>query len=255
MAKSRFYCPAKLATGAIVNLPENVAHHATKVLRMKAGDSLTLFNGDGDDYVAEILRLHKGEAAVKIGQQLHVANESPLRVTLAQAISSGERMEFTLQKAVELGVNAIQPIAAERSVVKLTGERAEKRIAHWQNVVIAACEQSGRATVPQVAPILGLAEWLGTLNSSPFKGEVGRGMGFSLKLLLSPTAEHTLHTLPKPEGDICLLIGCEGGLSPQEQQLAETCDFKPVRLGARILRTETAAMAALAAMQTLWGDF
>ncbi|MCE9633152.1 MAG: 16S rRNA (uracil(1498)-N(3))-methyltransferase [Methylophilales bacterium] len=243
MAKSRFYCPAKLATGAIVNLPENVAHHATKVLRMKAGDSLTLFNGDGDDYVAEILRLHKGEAAVKIGQQLHVANESPLRVTLAQAISSGERMEFTLQKAVELGVYAIQPISAERSVVKLTGERAEKRIAHWQNVVISACEQSGRATVPQVAPILGLADWLGMRQE------------FSLKLLLSPTAEHTLHTLPKPEGDICLLIGCEGGLSPQEQQIAESCDFRPVRLGARILRTETAAMAALAAMQTLWGDF
>jgi len=193
--------------------------------------------------VAEILRLHKGEAAVKIGQQLPVANESPLRVTLAQAISSGERMEFTLQKAVEIGVNAIQPIAAERSVVKLAGERAEKRIAHWQNVVISACEQSGRASVPQVAPILGLADWLGLRQT------------FSLKLLLSPTAEHTLHTLPKPEGDICLLIGCEGGLSPQEQQLAETCGFKPVRLGARILRTETAAMAALAAMQTLWGDF
>ncbi|MFM9913570.1 MAG: 16S rRNA (uracil(1498)-N(3))-methyltransferase [Methylophilaceae bacterium] len=243
MAKSRFYCPAKLATGAILNLPENVAHHAAKVLRMKTGDSLTLFNGDGHDYMAEILRLLKGEAAVKIGQQLPVANESPLRVTLMQAISSGERMEFTLQKAVELGVTAIQPIAAERSVVKLSGERAEKRQEHWQNVVIAACEQSGRATVPQVAPILGLAEWLGQRQE------------FALKLLLSPSADNTLHTLLKPDGDICLLIGCEGGLSPQEQQLAESCGFQLVRLGARVLRTETAAMAALAAMQTLWGDF
>ncbi len=243
MPKSRFYCPAKLANGAILNLPDNAAHHASKVLRMKAGDTLTLFDGDGEDYLAEILRINKSEVAVKISAGQTVMCESPLKVTLAQAISSGERMEFTLQKAVELGVNAIQPIAAERSVVKLSGERAEKRIEHWQNVVISACEQSGRATVPQVSPILGLANWL------------GQPQQFSLKLLLSPTADNSLHTLPKPDGEICLLIGCEGGLSPQEQQLAESCGFKPVRLGARVLRTETAAMAALAAMQTLWGDF
>lgn len=243
MSKSRFFSPAKLTIGAIVNLPEGAAHHAAKVLRMKAGDALTLFNGDGIDYGAEILRINKDEVVAKISAAAMIECESPLRVTLAQSISSGERMEFTLQKAVELGVAAIQPIATERSVVKLAGERAEKRREHWQNVVISSCEQCGRAVVPPVSPILGLADWLGLRKE------------FALKLLLSPKAEHTLHDLGKPPGSICLLIGCEGGLSPREQQAATSCGFVPVRLGGRVLRTETAAMAALAAMQALWGDF
>lgn len=248
MPKSRFHFPGKLAIGAIVNLPENTAHHAAKVLRMQVEDELILFNGDGADYRAQILRINKNEVAVKITDAQAVDCESPLHVTLAQAISSGERMEFTLQKAVELGVAHIQPIAAERSVVKLNGERAEKRREHWQNVVISACEQSGRAFVPTVSANLSLADWLSNIN------ENGRDE-FSMKLLLSPGAALTLHQLPKPKGRICLLIGCEGGLSDQEQQNAELCGFQPVRLGHRVLRTETAAMAALAAMQTLWGDF
>jgi 16S rRNA (uracil1498-N3)-methyltransferase len=243
MSKSRFHCPAKLAVGAIVNLPQNAAHHAAKVLRMQVDDELTLFNGDGADYRAQILRINKNEVAVKITDVLAVDCESPLQVTLAQGISSGERMEFTLQKAVELGVVHIQPIATERSVVKLSGERAEKRREHWQNVVISACEQSGRAYVPTVSANLSLADWLSQRDE------------FSMKLLLSPGAGMTLHQLQEPKGRICLLIGCEGGLSAQEQQNAELCGFQPVRLGRRVLRTETAAMAALAAMQTLWGDF
>jgi 16S rRNA (uracil1498-N3)-methyltransferase len=243
MSSPRFFCDLKLGPGAQLQLPKNAAHHAAKVLRMEAGDTVTLFNGDGHDYRADILRVHHGDVAVKITGATLVERESPLQVTLAQAISSGERMEFTLQKAVELGVAAIQPIAAERSVVKLSGDRAEKRREHWQNVVISACEQSGRAVVPQVAPILSLSDWLGLRQE------------FALKLLLSPTAEHTLHTLPVSAGDFCLLIGCEGGLSPAEQQTAESCGFIPTRLGNRVLRTETAALAALAAMQTLWGDF
>lgn len=243
MPSPRFFCDLKLGPGAQLQLPKNAAHHAAKVLRMGAGDSVTLFNGDGYDYQADILRAHQGEVVVKITNITLAKSESPLQVTLAQAISSGERMEFTLQKAVELGVAAIQPIAAERSVVKLSGDRAEKRREHWQSVVNSACEQSGRATVPQVAPILNLGDWLGLRQE------------FVLKLLLSPTAEHTLHTLPVCAGDICLLIGCEGGLSSTEQQMAESCGFIPTRLGNRVLRTETAALAALAAMQTLWGDF
>ena len=243
MPKSRFYCDAKLAIGAIVNLPENAAHHAAKVLRMQVDDALTLFNGDGADYTASILRINKSEVAVKISAAHNVTRESPLQVTLAQAISSGERMEFTLQKAVELGVAHIQPIAAERSVVKLSGERAEKRREHWQNVVISACEQSGRAFIPKVAANLSLNDWLAQRDQ------------FAVKLLLSPIAEQRLHDIPKPQGNICLLIGCEGGLSAPEQESAALCGFVPVRLGARVLRTETAAMAALAAMQTLWGDF
>ena len=243
MSRSRFFCPAKLALGATVDLPDNAAHHALRVLRMKAGDELTLFNGDGHDYVAEILRISKSSVTVKIVGMLEVCNETPLQVTLAQAISSGDRMDFTLQKAVELGVARIQPLAAERSVVKLSGEKIERRREHWQNVVISACEQSGRAVVPEVLSPVPLPSWLGT-------GEV-----FDLKLILSPTAQLTLHDLQQPQGRTCLLIGCEGGFSPQEYQAAEGCGFTPVKLGARVLRTETAALAALAALQTLWGDF
>lgn len=243
MSAPRFFCSAPLAPGGIVSLPHNAAHHVAKVLRMKPGDELTLFNGNGSDFAGEILRINKNEVVAKLTRATPSRCESPLSVTLAQAVSSGDRMDFTLQKAVELGVSAIQPLAAERSVVKLNGERAEKRREHWQNIVVSACEQSGRATVPLVAPILALPDWL------------GRNEAYALKLALAPTAEQRLHDLPPPAGPICLLIGCEGGFSPQEQLAATSCGFVPVRLGARILRTETAAMAALAALQTLWGDF
>lgn len=243
MPSSRFYCPAKLAPGSLIGLPQNVAHHVARVLRMKAGDTLTLFNSDGNDYKGEILRINKDEVAVKIVAVITIECESALRITLAQAISGGDRMDFTLQKAVELGITRIQPIAAERSVVKLSGERTQKRHEHWQNVAISACEQCGRATVPEVLPSLPLAEWLGMRQK------------FALQIILSPTAEQTLHDLQKPAGDICLLIGCEGGFSPAEAQAAASCGFHGIRLGARMLRTETAGLAALAAMQTLWGDF
>lgn len=243
MSAPRFYCNAKLGPGAQLDLPDNAAHHASRVLRLKAGDEAILFNGDGNDYRVELLRVGKEGVTAKISEWRTVERESPLTVTLAQAISSGDRMDFTLQKAVELGVGAVQPLAAERSVVKLAGERAEKRREHWQNVVISACEQSGRAVVPEVAAPTPLMNWLGEMPD------------FTLKLMLSPTAEHTLHDLPRPTGDICLLIGCEGGFAPAEVKAAESSGFTPVRLGARVLRTETAALAAISAMQALWGDF
>jgi len=243
MPAPRFYCPANLAQGAIVNLSDEAAHHASRVLRMKEGDEVLLFNGDGRYYGGEIIRLTKSEVVIKIDSAQLVERESPLNITLVQAISSGDRMDYTLQKAVELGINAIQPISAERSVVKLSGDRADKRREHWQNVVVSACEQCGRAVVPEVAPILSLTDWL------------GKNQSYDLKLMLAPDAEHTLHTLPKPESSICLLIGCEGGLSPQEQVAATSCGFVSTRLGPRVLRTETAAVAALSAIQTLWGDF
>ncbi|HQR51513.1 MAG TPA: 16S rRNA (uracil(1498)-N(3))-methyltransferase [Methylophilaceae bacterium] len=243
MSSPRFFCDAKLGPGALLQLPENAARHAARVLRLKVGDRVTLFNGDGLNYSAELLRVERDDVSVKITEFVTVERESPLQVTLAQAISSGDRMDFTLQKSVELGVTAIQPLATERSVVKLSGERADKRRQHWQNVVVSACEQSGRAIVPPVAMPTPLINWLGEPET------------FVLKLMLAPGAEHTLRDLPKPAGDICLLIGCEGGFAPQEVVAAESRDFIPVRLGARVLRTETAAMAALAAMQTLWGDF
>lgn len=243
MSSPRFYCDAKLGPGVQLELPDSAAHHANRVLRLKPGDEAVLFNGDGNDYQVKLLRVAKEGVTAKIVDWTTAARESSLQVTLAQAISSGDRMDFTLQKAVELGVDDIQPLAAERSVVKLSGERAEKRREHWQNVVISACEQSGRARVPQVEAPLPMLNWLGAMP------------GFALRIMLSPTAALTLHDLPKPSGDICLLIGCEGGFAPMEIKAAESVGFTPVRLGARVLRTETAALAALSAMQTLWGDF
>ena len=255
MPTPRFYFPEKLALGAIVTLPENAAIHACRALRLQVGDAATLFNGDGYDYGCEVLFIKKNTVTAKVKTLNRVDNESPLKVTLAQAISSGDRMDFTIQKAVEMGVTAIQPIASQRSVVKLTRERADKRREHWQNVVISACEQSGRAIIPEVFPPLSLANWLGTLTPSPQRGE-GSGEGKApLKLSLSPTATQTLHDLSKPTGEVCLLIGAEGGLTPEEVDLAASQNFIAVRLGKRILRTETAALAALATMQTLWGDY
>lgn len=243
MSAPRFYCNAKLGPGVQLDLPDNAAHHAIRVLRLKAGDEAVLFNGDGTDYRVEFLRVSKEGVTAKITDWSAIDRESPLQATLAQAISSGDRMDFTLQKSVELGVGAIQPLSAERSVVKLHGERAEKRREHWQNVVISACEQSGRATVPLVAAPVPMLNWLGEMPD------------FKLKLMLSPAAELTLHDLPRPDGAICLLVGCEGGFAPPEVKAAESTGFMPIRLGTRVLRTETAALAALSAMQTLWGDF
>lgn len=243
MSLPRFYCDAKLGPGVVLELPENAARHAVRALRLTAGDPVILFNGDGTDYRADLIRTNKDSATAKIISWAPVERESPLQVTLAQAISSGDRMDFTLQKAVELGVSAIYPLAAERSVVKLSGERADKRREHWQNVVTSACEQCGRAIVPEVFAPSPLLNWLGAMPE------------FALKIMLSPIAEHTLHDLPEPTGNICLLIGCEGGFSELEIKAAESLGYTPVRLGTRVLRTESAALAALSAMQTLWGDF
>lgn len=247
MANPRFYCNPKisdkLALGAQVKLPENAAIHATRALRLSVGDQAILFNGDGQNYISELTHVTKSEVIAKILKAKPVENESPIKILLAQAISSGDRMDFTLQKAVEMGVTEIQPIASQRSVVKLSGERAEKRREHWQNVVNSACEQSGRAFVPQVANPMSLSDWLGTNPDA------------QTKITLSPTAEISLKDLNTPSGTICLLVGAEGGLTDNEIDLASTQGFKPIKLGKRILRTETAPLAAIATMQALWGDF
>lgn len=243
MSTPRFYCPTLLHPGHIVSLPANAAAHACRVLRLQAGDAVVLFNGDGNDYVAKLVSIKKNEVAVEVLSAQPVMRESPLKIALAQAISAGDRMDFTIQKAVELGVTAIQPIASQRSVVKLAGERADKRREHWQQVATSACEQCGRAIVPTVAAPLSLTNWLAALSP------------YATHITLSPAATQTLHTLPKPDGEICLLIGPEGGLTAQEIELATAHGFTAVQLGKRILRTETAALTALAAIQTLWGDF
>ena len=247
MANPRFYCDPKnsdkLALGAQVKLSDNAAMHATRALRLDIGDLVILFNGDGNDYHGELTFIKKGEVIAKINSIKAVENESPIKVILAQAISSGDRMDFTIQKAVEMGVTEIQPIASQRSVVRLSGERAEKRREHWQNVVNSACEQSGRAFVPKVAMPLPLANWLASKPDA------------ETKVTLAPTAEVSFKELPKPSGNVCLLVGAEGGLTEDEIALAASQGFTPVRLGKRILRTETAPLAAIATMQTIWGDF
>lgn len=243
MSAPRFYCPEIPAQAGAAQLPEQAAHHAARVLRLQVGDKVVVFNGRGGEGEAAIAAIGKRDVGVEITAWRDTERESPLQVTLAQAISAGEKMDYTLQKAVELGIGDIQPLAGERSVVKLAGERAEKRVAHWQGVVVAACEQSGRNRVPQVAPIRPLLDWL---------GQQDRG---GLRLMLSPGAATALRDLPRPAGNVTLLIGPEGGLSPAEAAAAQRFGFTPARLGARVLRTETAALAALAAMQTLWGDF
>jgi len=240
------YVPGELVPGRAYALPQPQAHHATRVLRLKAGDAVTLFNGGGAEYGAMVTRVAGDAVIVKVGDARDCARESPLEIVLGQALSSGERMDYTVQKAVELGVAAIHPLAAARSVVRLTGERAEKRVAHWQSVVVSACEQSGRNRVPPVAPVAELAAWL----ARPVAGEAG-----ALRLLLSPAGATRLRDLPRPAAFIVLLAGPEGGFTPEEEAAARHCSFTPVRLGPRVLRTETAAVAALAALQALWGDF
>jgi 16S rRNA (uracil1498-N3)-methyltransferase len=193
-----------------------------------------------------VTRVAGDAVTVKVGDARDCARESPLEIVLGQALSSGERMDYTVQKAVELGVTAIHPLAAARSVVRLAGERAEKRVAHWQAVAVSACEQSGRNRVPPVAPVAELAAWL----ERPPAGGAG-----ALRLLLSPAGATRLRELPRPAASIILLAGPEGGFTPEEEAAVLNCGFIPVRLGPRVLRTETAAVAALAALQALWGDF
>ena len=254
MSNLRFYSTETLQIGATIKLSDNAATHAIRVMRLTVGDDLMLFNGDGFDYSCALMSVKKSEALVIVKSSKKIENESNLNITLLQGISAGDRMEYTLQKAVELGVTQIIPIKTERSVVKLSPERAEKRLEHWQNIVVSACEQSGRAVIPQVEAPTTMALWLAKTPSS-FKGE-----GKALRITLDPLADKKLADLTKPQGEIQLqpiqlLVGAEGGLSKEELSLAKQHGFIGVQLGQRILRTETAPLAAIAAMQTLWGDF
>ena len=245
MSQPRFYCREALTSGAHVELPEPVARHAVRVLRMTAGAQMSLFDGRGGEYPAQIERIEKDRVFAELGAWQEIERESPLSVTLIQSLQAGEKMDFTIQKAVELGVRDIVPVESRRSVLRLAGERAAKRVAHWQGVVAAACEQCGRNQVPVVAPVEKLEHWLARPARAP------------LRLMLAPGAADNLHSLPPPADGACieLLIGAEGGLAPEETALADAAGFRAIRLGPRVLRTETAGMAAVAALQTLWGDF
>ncbi|WP_304672217.1 16S rRNA (uracil(1498)-N(3))-methyltransferase [Neisseria polysaccharea] len=238
----RFHLPENLSVGQTVALPDNIVRHLN-VLRVRPNENITLFDGKGKAHAARLSFLEKRRAEAEILHEDTTDNESPLNITLIQSISSGDRMDFTLQKSVELGVTAIQPVISKRCIVRLDGERAAKRLARWQEIVISACEQSGRNTVPPVLPIIGYREALDKMPSE------------STKLIMSINRARKLGDIRQPSGAIAFMVGPEGGWTEQEEQQAFDAGFQAVTLGKRILRTETAALAALAAMQTLWGDF
>ncbi len=236
----RFYFPSHLAPDGEYDLPDGIVRHI-HVLRLRLGERISLFNGDGAAYVAELLVLEKRRARCKIVFRQPECVESPLKIKLVQAISSGDRMDFTIQKSVELGVVAIQPVMSERSVVRLSGERADKRVLRWQEIVISACEQCGRNTVPEVLPIVSFEQYL-------------REKSDELHVLMSLRNAKSLRELPSPT-QLALMIGAEGGWTEKEEQAAFDAGCTAITLGQRVLRTETASLAAIAAMQTLWGDF
>lgn len=237
----RIYTSQPLNPGQTISLEGSAANHVARVLRLKPGAVLTLFNGQGGEYPATLSET--GKRSIEVRVQAHEAREteSPLEITLAQGISRGERMDYAIQKAVELGVSHIVPVITERTQVTLKGERLEKKLGHWQGIAISACEQCGRNRVPEVASPVTLANWL----PSRVNG---------LSLVLDPLAVQGLPGLDRPDVPVNLLIGPEGGLTDAEIAQAGAAGFTGVRLGPRILRTETAAMATLSAIQLLWGD-
>jgi len=242
---TRIHVSGPIEVGGVCTLDARQSHHVLSVLRLKTGDALVLFDGAGGEYAATILRPGKRAVTVTVHEHRLVNRESPLAVTLAQAVSSGERMDYTVQKAVELGVAAIQPLTASRSVVRLTAERADRRASHWRAIVVAACEQCGRNRVPQVAAVVPIERWLAQLPAASDGAH---------RLLLTPRADIRLRELERPRHPITLLAGPEGGLTEDEEAAARRAGFVSAGLGPRVLRTETAAVAALAALQALWGD-
>ena len=238
----RFYVPQTFVSGEVLRLPENVCRHI-QVLRLQAGAPLVLFDGQGQAAAAELLEIGRKQVLARVDKLLAESRESPLAVTLIQAVSASEKMDFAVQKGTELGVKRIIPAVSTRSNVRLSGERAEKKVRRWQEIAVSACEQCGRNKVPPVAPIADLPQVLAALPADS-----------GARLLLSPHDGVPLRSLPLAQSAV-LLIGPEGGLTAEEEDLARSHGFQAVQLGARVLRTETAALAALAAMQALWGDF
>ncbi|TYB22773.1 16S rRNA (uracil(1498)-N(3))-methyltransferase [Aggregatibacter actinomycetemcomitans] len=242
MRVPRIYHPIPLNQHTTCALSEDGANHVGRVLRMRAGDQLELFDGSNHIYQAVITAVAKKSVKVDILSRQFDDRESPLAIHLGQVISRGERMEFTIQKSVELGVNVITPLWSERCGVKLDGERMDKKIQQWQKIAIAACEQCGRNKIPEIRPLMKLQQWCAEPNDA-------------LKLNLHPRARYSIRTLPEiPAAGVRLLIGSEGGLSPQEIAQTEQQGFVDVLLGKRVLRTETAAMAAITALQVCFGD-
>lgn len=239
MSLPRFYVDAELALGT-VDLPEATSHYLSRVLRLAVGAQIQLFDGSGDEYLSEITAISKKVVSVELTKQVAGLPDSSLAIHLGQGLSRGERMDWAIQKATELGVTEITPLFTERCEVRLNDERAEKRLAHWRQIAISACEQCGRSRLPVIHPPKLVAEWIQALQAD-------------LKLVLHPVAQPL--TAHQPPNSLAFLIGPEGGLTEAEVAQAADAGFLPARLGPRVLRTETAPVVALSVAQQLWGDF
>ena len=242
MRQSRIFTSQPLLSADRIELTGAAFHYLTRVLRLSKGSALTLFNGDGRDYLAEIIGIESKSVMVRMMGNAVAANESPLKITLVQGVSRGERMDYALQKATELGVFCIQPVISRRVEVRLDKNRQVKRLKHWQGVVISACEQSGRAIVPEVKSPLSLSEWVDTADSSP-------------RFVLDPDKQNKLADLSIADRSLSLVIGPEGGFTGEEMQRFQSSGLTPVSLGPRVLRTETAGPAAIAVLQAKTGGF
>ncbi|MBA0917159.1 MAG: 16S rRNA (uracil(1498)-N(3))-methyltransferase [Nitrosospira sp.] len=255
MTTHRFYCPGEITPGRILELPPNAAHHAARVLRLEPGDRVTLFNGSGGEFSTVIASIGKSGTTVTVEEHLAAECESPLDIKLVQAVCANEKMDWIIQKAVEMGVSRIQPIITTRSLIRLSDERADKRLQHWQQIVISACEQCGRNHLPQLLPVLSLSDWL-SRQMGEHKILPGESVHNPCFMLL-PTSKKRLRDFPEATqcSSLTVMVGPEGGFAPEEEAAALVAGLVPLKLGGRILRTETAALAAVAAMQALWGDY
>jgi 16S rRNA (uracil1498-N3)-methyltransferase len=238
----RIYQSAKLIPDSTLTLTADAANHLTRVLRLSTGAELRIFNGAAGEFAAHIISINKKEVQIKLGEYFVVHTESCLKIHLGQAISRGEKMDYTIQKAVELGVTQITPLLTERCGVKLSEDRWDKRLQHWRGIIVNACEQCGRDRLPLINEPVLFVNWLAQVNST-------------CRLVLDPEEDAGLQRLQITDQTITLLIGPEGGLSEREINLTKQNSFVGIKLGPRILRTETAALAAISALQSKWGDF
>ncbi len=243
MALTRLFVSENILSGAELALDGEKARYIGRVLRLRPGDHLAVFNGKDGEFAANVLSISKNTAVVQVDAHIDTATESPLKVHLVQGISRGERMDFVIQKATELGVKRISPVLTEHGVVKLDARRTTKRRNHWQKVAESACEQSGRIRPPLIDEPVSLNSWFGAKTAEA-----------DIDLILQPRAAMSLTSITAPNTKVCLLIGPEGGFSDSEYEDATIAKFKAVSLGPRVLRTETAAIAALTVAQSLWGD-
>ncbi|MCF6250266.1 MAG: 16S rRNA (uracil(1498)-N(3))-methyltransferase [Methylococcaceae bacterium] len=241
MRVSRLFIPDELNEGQKIELQKDNAHYLRTVLRLKKDQSIVLFNGLGGEFLCTLIEVNRKKVVISVIEFIKKSVESPLYITLGLGISRGDRMDWAVQKAVELGVNSISPLVTERCVIKFKGDKKQQRLQHWKNIVQHASEQSARTFLPYLNEVVDLKDWVQKQNG--------------LKIFLDPYADKSLADLKPVDNKITLLSGPEGGFSGQERELAIAEDFIPVRLGHRVLRTETASLAALSAVQMLWGDF